>query len=97
MQILAIYDRFGHLIQGSEILRKDVLEYVVFEKHLANEYGTWRIHSKIIPSWMKPTEIAEGTYVQPKEEPKPASVDPPPVEATVVEDTPKEATSMQPS
>jgi len=29
-QMLAIYDRFGRLMHGSEILAKDVLEYVVF-------------------------------------------------------------------
>lgn len=59
-QVLAVYDRFGRLIQGSEIIAKDVLEYVVFEKHLANEHGTWRIHGKIIPDWLptrNPTAI----------------------------------------
>ena len=30
---------------------KDVLEYCVFEKHLSNLYGSWRIHGKIIPEW----------------------------------------------
>lgn len=48
-QCLAVYDRFGRLIYGSEVLAKDVLEYVVFEKHLSNEYGLWRLHAKIIP------------------------------------------------
>ncbi|XP_029174513.1 probable 39S ribosomal protein L45, mitochondrial [Nylanderia fulva] len=91
-QILAIYDRFGRLIQGSEILKKDVLEYIVFEKHLANEYGVWRIHGKIIPSWMTSTDIAEGTYVLPKEKHDPEPTEPHPVEATLVEDTPKDAT-----
>ncbi|XP_012224429.1 large ribosomal subunit protein mL45 [Linepithema humile] len=98
-QMLAIYDRFGRLIQGSEILRKDVLEYIVFERHMANEYGTWRIHGKIIPSWMTPTDIAESTYVLPKEKRDPEPTGPPPVEATLVEDTPKDvskdATSTQ--
>ncbi|KMQ85282.1 putative 39s ribosomal protein mitochondrial [Lasius niger] len=98
-QILAIYDRFGRLIQGSEILRKDVLEYIVFEKHLANEYGVWRIHGKVIPSWMTLTDIAEGTYVLPKEEHDPVSTEPHPVEATLVEDTskdtPKNVTNTQ--
>lgn len=50
-QSLAIYDRFGRLAHGSEVIAKDVLEYVVFEKHLANQYGIWRIHGKIIPEW----------------------------------------------
>jgi len=78
-------------------LRKDVLEYIVFEKHIANEYGVWRIHGKIIPSWMPPTDIAEGTYVLPKEEHDPVPTEPLPVEATLKEDTPKDVTSAQPS
>ena len=45
-----MYDRFGRLMHGSEVVGKDVLEYVVFEKHIANTYGTWRIHDKIVPS-----------------------------------------------
>ena len=48
-QILAIYDRFGRLIHGNPYVAKDVLEYVVFEKHLADTYGKWRLHHKITP------------------------------------------------
>ena len=51
-QILAVYDRFGRLIHGHPHVAKDVLEYVVFEKHLANLYGKWRLHSKIVPDWL---------------------------------------------
>lgn len=99
MQILAVYDRFGRLIQGSEILRKDVLEYIVFEKHLANEYGAWRIHGKIIPSWMTATNIAEGTYVLKNSEEKhdPIPSEPHPVEATLVEKDTKNVTNAQSS
>ncbi|XP_054260513.1 probable 39S ribosomal protein L45, mitochondrial [Macrosteles quadrilineatus] len=61
-QTLAIYDRFGRLLYGSEILAKDVLEYVIFEKHLSNKYGRWRIHAKIIPDWMPPKEPARATF-----------------------------------
>ncbi|XP_022913098.1 large ribosomal subunit protein mL45 [Onthophagus taurus] len=63
-QSLAIYDRFGRLMHGSKIIAKDVLEYVVFEKHLANEYGSWRIHDKIIPEWMPPKEPSTVTFKQ---------------------------------
>lgn len=38
-QILAIYDRFGRLMHGSDAIVKDVLEYVVFEKHIASVHG----------------------------------------------------------
>ncbi|XP_071942956.1 large ribosomal subunit protein mL45-like isoform X2 [Antedon mediterranea] len=51
-QTLAIYDRFGRLMIGSERVSKDILEYIVFEKHLVNIYGSWRIHGKIIPNWL---------------------------------------------
>ncbi|XP_035516817.1 39S ribosomal protein L45, mitochondrial [Morone saxatilis] len=50
-QTLAIYDRFGRLMLGSEEQPKDVLEYMVIERHLVNPYGRWRLHGKIVPSW----------------------------------------------
>lgn len=62
-----MYDRFGRLIYGSEVIAKDVLEYVVFEKHMANIYGMWRIHEKIIPDWMPQREPGKKTYIQPQE------------------------------
>lgn len=49
-------------MHGSEILAKDVLEYIVFEKHLSNEYGLWRLHEKIVPHWMPPKEPVAKTY-----------------------------------
>ena len=59
--------RFGRLIHGSEVVAKDVLEYVVFEKHLANIYGIWRLHSKIIPDWAPSREPGKLTFrVQPE-------------------------------
>lgn len=61
-QTLAIYDRFGRLIHGSEILAKDVLEYVVFEKNISNLYGTWRMHDKIVPPWAEPKQASPLTY-----------------------------------
>lgn len=62
-QTLAVYDRFGRLMHGSEIVAKDVLEYVVFEKHLANLYGVWKLHDKIIPDWMAERQSRPITYV----------------------------------
>lgn len=61
-QSLAIYDRFGRLMHGSEILAKDVLEYVVFEKNISNLYGEWRMHAKIVPPWAEPKEPSPTTY-----------------------------------
>ncbi|KAK3890740.1 hypothetical protein Pcinc_005314 [Petrolisthes cinctipes] len=67
-QILAVYDRFGRLQYGSEVVARDVLEYVVFEKHVANTYGTWRIHDKIIPDWLPPRSAIHRTYRKEKQE-----------------------------
>lgn len=71
-QQLAIYDRFGRLMHGSETLAKDVLEYVVFEKHISNEYGQWRLHDKIVPEWLPPRQPAPKTfrYIEDVEEPE---------------------------
>ena len=66
---MAIYDRFGRLMYGSENLIKDVLEYVVFEKHLADEYGTWRIHGKVIPDWMSERQPVLRTMCKPHFDP----------------------------
>lgn len=60
-QILAIYDRFGRLMAGSENIVKDVLEYVVFENHISDIYGRWRIHGKIIPDWIKSSPSYSST------------------------------------
>nr|CAG4649674.1 EOG090X0DDP [Scapholeberis mucronata]SVE93875.1 EOG090X0DDP [Scapholeberis mucronata] len=83
-QLLALYDRFGRLLYGSEVIAKDVLEYVVFEKHLSNTYGKWRIHEKIIPDWMPPREPGNKTYVQDV----PVEVEPAPPADSVVPVTP---------
>lgn len=73
-QTLAIYDRFGRLMLGNEDRPKDVLEYVVFERHLVNVYGLWRMHGKIVPAWAPPkdpivkTVMIPGPKLQPLEE-----------------------------
>jgi len=70
-QILAIYDRFGRLAFGSEKLAKDCLEYVVFEKHIADDYGQWRLHSKIVPEWLPKQQPVLRTMRQPNFGPLP--------------------------
>lgn len=64
-QILAVYDRHGRLIHGSPNDVKEVLEYIVFEKYMANEYGLWRIHDKIKPESSKQplSEQVSKTFV----------------------------------
>lgn len=69
-QTLAIYDRFGRLMHGSEIIAKDVLEYVVFECNISNEYGTWRLHTKIVPDWAEPKQPSFTTWRVAEEPPR---------------------------
>lgn len=56
-------------MHGSEIIAKDVLEYVVFEKHICNEYGKWRVHAKIIPDWLPPRDPTARTFIKKQEQP----------------------------
>ncbi|XP_064030762.1 large ribosomal subunit protein mL45 [Pogoniulus pusillus] len=64
-QVLAIYDRFGRLMYGEEQAPRDALEYVVFERYLANPYGTWRMHGKILPAWAPPKQPIVKTVMIP--------------------------------
>nr|XP_018903060.1 PREDICTED: probable 39S ribosomal protein L45, mitochondrial isoform X1 [Bemisia tabaci] len=90
-QTLAIYDRFGRLMYGSEVVAKDVLEYVVFEKHIINVYGKWRVHDKIIPDWMPPREPLSKTQVIPS---GPTQAESTPEVATAQVSTPEVATAQ---
>ncbi|XP_074544984.1 large ribosomal subunit protein mL45 [Halichoeres trimaculatus] len=70
-QTLAIYDRFGRLMLGSEEQPKDVLEYLVIERHLVNPYGLWRLHGKIVPSWAPAKDPVIKTVMIPGPDLKP--------------------------
>jgi len=52
-QQVALYDRFGRLVYGHPEHAQDLLEYVVVEKHIVDEYGSWRIHAKQSPEWLQ--------------------------------------------
>ena len=43
-----------------------MLEYVVFEKYLTSNYGTWRVHEKIVPPWAESKLPIIKTYHKPK-------------------------------
>ncbi|KAK3106241.1 hypothetical protein FSP39_015861 [Pinctada imbricata] len=62
-QIMALYDQFGRLMYGSNSIVKNILEYIVFEKHISNVYGNWRIHSKIVPDWMPEGDPIVKTFI----------------------------------
>uniref|UniRef100_A0A8C7U5S6 Large ribosomal subunit protein mL45 n=1 Tax=Oncorhynchus mykiss TaxID=8022 RepID=A0A8C7U5S6_ONCMY len=70
-QTLAVYDRFGRLMMGSEEEPRDVLEYLVLERHLVNPYGMWRLHGKIVPAWAPVKEPIVKTVMIPGPELKP--------------------------
>ncbi|RVE76676.1 hypothetical protein OJAV_G00011340 [Oryzias javanicus] len=70
-QTLAIYDRFGRLMLGGEEQPKDVLEYLIIERHLMNPYGRWRLHGKIVPSWAPAKDPVVRTILIPGPQLKP--------------------------
>lgn len=50
---------------GNEGQPKDVLEYVIFERVLTYSYSQWRVHSKIVPSWLPRTDPVLYTFEKP--------------------------------
>ncbi|KAI2659401.1 39S ribosomal protein L45, mitochondrial [Labeo rohita] len=70
-QTLAVYDRFGRLMLGDEDEPRDVLEYIVLERHLVNPYGRWRLHGKIVPAWAPPKDPIVKTLMIPGPKLKP--------------------------
>ena len=63
-QIMAVFDRHGRLILGSPTDVKEVLEYIVFEKYLSNEYGEWRLHQRISLGETRPDQISTRIRVK---------------------------------
>ncbi|GMS89290.1 hypothetical protein PENTCL1PPCAC_11465, partial [Pristionchus entomophagus] len=72
-QILAVYDRFGHLTVGSETEPRTSLEYVVFENHIAVVDGKWRLHDKVYPRWLDRKEPAQFTMELKEGESRPSA------------------------
>lgn len=57
------------MIHGHPHVAKDVLEFAVFEKHVVNTYGKWRLHTKIVPPWLASTRAPGSlTHILNKEE-----------------------------
>lgn len=51
---------------GNETVPKDVLEYIIFERVLTYTYSQWRVHSKILPTWLPPSDPVLYTFEKPK-------------------------------
>lgn len=46
---MAIKDKHGRHVKGSDKEVREVVDYVVFERHLTNKYGKWRVCGKLFP------------------------------------------------
>lgn len=62
-QTLAVFDRHGRLSNGSPTEVREVLEYLVFEKLLSDEYGLWRVHDRIRPSRQPSYNRVQKTFI----------------------------------
>lgn len=62
-QILAVTDQHGRRLKGDKQKSKEVIEYVVFERHLVNPYGQWKIVGKVIP----PQQIPNSQITAPSQ------------------------------
>ena len=47
--ISAVEDRNGRVISGDTKKPRELLEYIVLERHLENEHGKWKICGKLYP------------------------------------------------
>ena len=47
LKVMAIKDKHGRHITGSDKEVKEVVDYVVFERHLTNKYGVWKVCGKL--------------------------------------------------
>uniref|UniRef100_A0A1I8A289 Large ribosomal subunit protein mL45 n=1 Tax=Steinernema glaseri TaxID=37863 RepID=A0A1I8A289_9BILA len=84
-QRLAVYDRFGKLLLGSEAEVRDCVEYVVFENHIANIDGMWRLHDKVYPKWVKTKTPAAQTRMLQSDEERPSTTLSLPLRAEVID------------
>ena len=53
---------------GNEDLVRDCLEYVVFENHISDTNGVWRVHDKLTPEWSTKAPPIIRTMRQPNME-----------------------------
>lgn len=79
-QTLALYDRHGRLSNGSPNEVREVLEYLVFEKLLTDEYGSWRLHDRIRPEQQSSYNRIQRTFVVEENNEQSVELDKPKVE-----------------
>ena len=49
LKVMALKDKHGRHISGSDKEVREFVDYVVFERHLTNEYGVWKVCGKLHP------------------------------------------------
>ncbi|TKR77978.1 hypothetical protein L596_018860 [Steinernema carpocapsae] len=84
-QRLAVFDRFGQLLLGSEAEVRDCVEYVVFENHVSSMDGMWRLHDKVHPRWAKTKHPSVQTRMLKSDEERPATALSLPLRAEIID------------
>ena len=59
IKVFAIKDKHGRHVKGSDKQVKEVVDYVVFERHLTNKYGKWRVCGKLFPQPLRQKPSSE--------------------------------------
>ena len=59
---MALKDQYGRHLKGSDKKVKQVKDYVVFERHIVNKYGRWRVCGKVFPQ--APSQLHQQQPVQ---------------------------------
>lgn len=49
LQLEAVHDTAGRLVRGDPTKPRNVIDYIVFERHLTDEQSQWRICAKLPP------------------------------------------------
>lgn len=47
---MAVYDKAGRLLRGHPAVPKDVVDYVVLERHIVSPNSSWRVAGKLPPN-----------------------------------------------
>ncbi|XP_032222441.2 probable 39S ribosomal protein L45, mitochondrial isoform X2 [Nematostella vectensis] len=68
-QVMAVKDQHGRHIKGSGKTVKKVTDYVVFERHLPNEFGRWRVAGKVFQPLQQSPAVAQSSGNMPSAQP----------------------------
>lgn len=61
VQVMAVYDKAGRLLRGHPAAPRDVVDYVVLERHIVNPKSTWRVAGKLPPNTLSRRTEQGGT------------------------------------